>query len=118
MKAYEKIRRGMRLNEVSLLRHLRRHRVTMTILLGRAWNKALDRLEDGGQVKYRNGAYRPKKGARPVTPAIKGAEIKLTKEQARYIATWIIEESRTQSSKRLSGDLVLQAADAWNGGAR
>lgn len=49
-------------------------------------------------------------------------EIKLTKEQAQYIATWIVEESERQAEAGCydvpNGAWILQAADAWNGGAR
>lgn len=66
-----KIRRAMRRNEVELLAHLREYRVIGTTFFGRSWSRALDRLIEGGQVSYRAGRYAPRKGARPVTGAVR-----------------------------------------------
>jgi len=71
MHAYKQIRKAMRKNEVSLLAYLRRERVTYISLWSIAWHNALERLEKAGQVSIRKGVYTVKKGAGPVTPAVR-----------------------------------------------
>lgn len=73
MKANKMIRKAMRKNEVSLLAYLRRERVTYISLWSIAWHNALDRLEKAGRVKFHNGVYVVRKGAGPVTPAVRGS---------------------------------------------
>lgn len=81
-KGYKAIKAAMRANEVSLLAHLRKHRVTHMMGFGMAWTNAMDRLLDGGMVTYvreytRQGRqaygahYVARKGARPVTAAVR-----------------------------------------------
>ena len=71
MTGYKQIRRSMRENEIALLSHLRQNRVTTVVMWGNGWHGALERLEKSGRVKFRNGIYTVKKGAGPVTPAVR-----------------------------------------------
>lgn len=77
MNAHTKIRQGMRQREVDMLSYLRRNQVSYLGLFNIAEHNALDRLERGGMVSYEKkrgqltGFYKVRKGARPVTPAVR-----------------------------------------------
>lgn len=79
MNPYKRIRQSMRKNEVELLAYLRKNNIGTTTLFGMSWYRALDRLMAGGMVqfvrgrnRYRVGRYTVRKGAKPVTPAVRG----------------------------------------------
>ena len=74
MSAYTKIRKAMRANEVSLLAHMRREGgLEYLSLMGMAWMGAFHRLQDAGMIVYRKRGFRyqVRKGARPVTAAVR-----------------------------------------------
>ena len=68
MNLQTRIKMLMRQNELELLHHLRKHRVTDTWNFSKAWHNALDRLMAKKKVVYRKGCYVAVKNARPVTP--------------------------------------------------
>ena len=66
-----KIQKAMRQNEIEVLAHLRKYRVTHTTFLRKSWHNALDRLLAAAKVDWSGGCLVPKKGAGPVTPAVR-----------------------------------------------
>lgn len=71
--AHQRIREGMRRNEVELLAHIRREGgLAYLSLLGRWWG-AFERLQEAGRIRYnrRQRWYVVVKGAQPVTGVVR-----------------------------------------------
>ena len=73
MSAYATIRKAMRRNEVNLLAHMRQQGGLEYLSLLGSWRGAFERLQDAGMIVYRKRGFRyqARKGARPVTAAVR-----------------------------------------------
>jgi hypothetical protein len=70
LSGHRAIKAAMRRNEVEVLVHIRRNDGAF-IWPSVSWYNAMDRLESAGMVVYHNHRYVAKKGARPVTGAVR-----------------------------------------------